>query len=397
MEKKNLAEVVLKTEYSRRFPDPLNQLTNQGPYNIEHYSFLVRAIDVPAGISKEPNPREQNIDRGIYKEIKGSLESMEDPTFHLKNKGITILAHRVDMSDDKKTAKLFIGEGDGIADGGHTYEIVLAAQRDKTCPDSQYVRIEVITGVPSEMAVDITGGLNTAVQVQDASLLNLEQRFEWVKKILKGTPYENEIAYKQNEDKDCDIRDILSYMTIFNKKLFPNGNSHPRVAYVSKAKCLELYDQNQSSFEMLKPILKDILYLVDYVSLKGRERYNEVTRGHAGGMKGVYNSKERSKFKFIFMEEEDNYKLYDATLYPILGALRFLIEQKKGDTVYSWKFNSFTEVKKFYDEVAAKVIISTYNLSVNYNYKPNPIGKDENHWDNLYKTVALHYLETRQA
>lgn len=396
MEKKNLSQIVVKSEYSRRFPDPLNQVTDQGPYNIEHHILLVRAIDVPAGIPKDPNPREQNIDRGIYRTIKESLESIEDQSFHLKNKGITILAHRVDISDDKKITTVYLGEGEGIADGAHTYEIILAAQREKTCPSSQYVKFEIITGAPKDMAVEITGGLNTAVQVQDASLLNLEGRFDWVRKALKGMPYEDKIAYKQNEDKDCDIRDILSYMAIFNKKLFPNGDTHPKVAYVSKAKCLELYDENQNSFEMLKPILKDILILVDYISIKGREKYNDAG-GRAGAMKGVYNSKERTKFKFIFMGTEDHYKLYDGTLYPILGALRFLIEQKKGDTVYSWKLSSFEEVKKFYDWIAAKMITTTYNLSVTYNYKPNPIGKDENHWDNLYKTVALHYLETRQG
>ena len=148
---------------------------------------------------------------------------------------------------------------------------------------------------------------------------------------------------------------------------------------------------------MLKPILKDILYLVDYVGVKGREKYNEEMYGRAGGMKGVYAARKRGKYDFIFMKTQDAFKMYDGALYPILGALRFLVEQKRGDTVYSWKLGSLDEVKKFYDEVASKVIATTYNTSLTYSGKPNPIGKDDNHWDNLYKTVALHYLETRQG
>ena len=92
------------------------------------------------------------------------------------------------------------------------------------------------------------------------------------------------------------------------------------------------------------------------------------------------------------MGAEADQKLYDGALYPILGAMRFLVEQKPGQDVYSWKLISFKKVKEFFDEIAPELIATTYNTSVTYGLKPNPIGKDENHWDNLYKTVALHYL-----
>jgi hypothetical protein len=36
-------------------------------------------------------------------------------------------AHKIDISENKKTAMLYLGEEDGIADGGHTYKIILAA------------------------------------------------------------------------------------------------------------------------------------------------------------------------------------------------------------------------------------------------------------------------------
>ena len=183
--KRNLNKAIIKSEYSRRFPDPINEDTSGDPLNIEHHILLSRAIDVPSGISKAPNPREQRIDKGIYNKVRESLESADDLSFHLKNKGITILAHQVEYSPDKKVATIYFGEDDGIADGAHTYEIVLATQAEGTCPEGQYIKFEVITGVPHEMAVDITGGLNTAVQVDDASLMNLEGEFDWVKETLK--------------------------------------------------------------------------------------------------------------------------------------------------------------------------------------------------------------------
>lgn len=390
MKNDNLDKVTIKTEYSRRYPDPLNRSSDGDPLNIEHHILVSRAIDVPEGISKAPNPRAQKTDRGIYKDVRRSLENADDLSFHLKNKGITILAHHVDHSEDKKTACLYLGEGDGIADGAHTYQIILEAQEAGTCPEGQYVKFEVLTGVPQDLGPDITGGLNTAVQVDDASLMNLEREFDWIKEILKKTTFGSRISYKQNEEGAYDIREILGLMTLFNVNKFPYPQ-HPREAYISKARCLDLYKDDNGSFKMLKPILIDILHLHDHVNIRSRERYNEEMGGRAAGMKGVYATKKRGSYEYIFTGEERKYRLYDGVLYPMLGAMRFLVEQKPGEDVYSWKLTSINKVKAFFDEVAPDLVATTYKTSVIYGRKPNPVGKDENHWDNMYKTVALHY------
>lgn len=389
---KDLDRVALKVEYSRHYPDPLNKGSDGNPLNIEHHILISRAIDVPTGISKAPNPRAQRTDKGIYKEVRESLDNTDDLSFHLKNKGITILARRVEYGIDKKSADLYLGEDDGIVDGGHTYQIILEAQEAGTCPEGQYVKFEILTGIPPDMGPEITGGLNTAVQVDDTSLMNLRKEFDWVKELLKDTSYGDRISYKQNEEGEYDIREILGLMTLFNVNKFPYADGkHPKDAYVSKAKCLELYQTDPDSFKMLAPILTDILRLHDYVHIRSRERYNDEMGGRAAGMKGVYATKKRGNYEFIFLEEERNYKLYDGALYPMLGAMRFLVEQKPDEKVYSWKLKSFDKVKSFFDEVAPDLVATTYKTSLIYGRKPNPIGKDENHWDNMYKTVALHF------
>jgi len=390
-----LNKVILKSDYSRRYPDPLNNSNGDEKYNIDHHMLLCKAIDVASGILKSPNPREQRIDLGIYKDIQHSLEDTEDPTFHLKNKGITMFAHRVEYNDDKRVATVYYGNDEGIADGAHTYEIILAAQSKGVCPDEQYVKFEIMTGIPGTMMVDITGGLNTAVQVQEASLANLEGKFEWIKDIIKGRPYENDIAFKQNEKKPFDIRDIIGLLTLFNVEHEDIKGRHPKEAYTSKAACLNLYKKNQGSYEMLKPILNDILFLHDYVHVRSREIYNAERGGKAGSMKGVYEGRKRGTFQFTFMGAERDYRLYDGTMYPMLGALRFLVAIEPGNGYYSWKLGSFEKVKSFFDKVAADMVETTYKTSLIYGRKPNSVGKDDNHWDNLYKTVALAFLEKR--
>jgi len=390
---KNLEKTAIKAEYSRHYPDPLNQNPEGDPLHIEHHVLLSRAVDVPKGISKAPNPRAQKTDRGIYKDVRKSLDDADDLSFHLKNKGITLLAHHVDYSPDKKIATVYLGQGDGIADGAHTYQIILEAQDAGTCPEGQYVKFEVLTGIPQGIGPDITGGLNTAVQVDDASLLNLKQEFDWVKEILKKTKFGDRISYMQNEDLAYDIREILGIMTLFNVKKFPyKDGKHPKEAYVSKSKCLDLYVEDPDSFKMLKPILIDILFLHDYIHVQSRELWNKKTGGRAGGMTGLFTPKKsRSNYPLVFMGIETEQKLYDGALYPMLGAMRFLVEQKPGENVYSWKLKSFNEVKSFFDEVAPDLVATTYKTSLIYGRKPNPIGKDENHWDNMYKTVAIHF------
>jgi len=52
----------------------------------------------------------------------------------------------------------------------------------------------------------------------------------------------------------------------------------------------------------------------------------------------------------------------------------------------------YKDVADFFDEVAGELVESTYKTSLIYGRKPNPIGKDNNHWSNLYKEVAMAHM-----
>src|SRR6202008_4779050 len=88
---------------------------------------------MPEGLPKGANPREQNIDRGIYRDVMKSLlnEDCTPNTFHLKNKGISILAEEVSKADNEEELKVrFASNEQGIVDGAHTYEIILAGKQE---------------------------------------------------------------------------------------------------------------------------------------------------------------------------------------------------------------------------------------------------------------------------
>lgn len=387
--------IKLVVEYSRRFPDPINKLATEPPMNIEHHVLLCPASKLNTGLPKDPNPREQNTDRALYKEVKKSLLDEQDPTFHLKNKGITIIAHSVWYSEDKKCIEVTFKNGDGIVDGAHTYEIIKNNQEE--CPETQFVKIEIVTGITEDMVESIAQGLNTAIQVQEMSLANLGRKFEWLKETLKDESYANQIAYKENMNGAYDARDIIAFMTLFNigidefKEKSKGGIRHPKEAYTSKLACLKLYKKHFESYKKLRPILKDILQLHDVIGLEGRDLYNGKYQGRGGGL-AFYKSRKRGKYQFAFSGKQNKYQLHDGALIPLMGAFRFLVEEdSKGN--FTWKTGSFDGVLEIWKKIGGDMINTTKMTSDSRAKNPNAIGKDEGHWDSLYKTVALEYLQ----
>jgi len=385
-----MKSLIFQPHFSRRYPDPLNSTSVDEDYDIQHYIFICQVIKIPSDIPTTPNPRDQNVYKNIYKEIRSSL-IQEEPTFHLKNKGITIVAKSVKHNETDKSYTVKFGDEDGIVDGGHTYRIIQESIEE--CPEEQFVKIEILTGLDKDLIVDIARGLNTSVQVQQMSLENLKKSFDWIKLELNDTTYAKRIAYKENEEGDFTIRDIISFMTLFNIDLFPERDGHPKVAYTSKEECLNKYIKNEASYKKLRPILKDILELYDYIQYNCGKLYNSKYEGKAGKLK-FFQDKKRSKFQFIFINKESKLKLFDGALYPILGAFRCLIEKNPKDGTYRWKTKSFTKVKELFDVVGGDLINVTKNTSDNRGRNPNAIGKDESNWDNLYKTVALAYFQS---
>ncbi len=378
--------ISFSTAIARRYIDPLT--STDSDIRIEHHLLLCEAKGIPADIPTDPNPREQNIDRGIYKDVQKSLLDAQDLSFHLKNKGITIIAKSVTLDEKKERAIVEFEPGDGIVDGGHTYNILVKNLAD--CPEHQFVKFEILTGVPRYLVESIAQGLNTSVQVTKMSLDNLGKRFEWIKEILDKKVYGSKIAYKQNAEGDYTVRDIVSFLTLFNIDLFPEGMEYPKIAYTSKEECLKRYEKNTESYRKLAPILPDILDLSDQIQLRGRDLYNKKYAGRGGGL-AFYQSRKRGKYQFVFSAEEAAYKLYDGALFPILGAFRYLVEEHEG--AFRWKLGAYSKVLALLDKIGGDMINATKNTSDSRGKNPTLIGKDDSHWENLYKTVALAYLE----
>lgn len=377
---------VFPSKFSRRLPDPVFHADR----GMERHILFVPVRDVPPDLPMDPNARVPNIRRSVYKDVRESLLA-PDGRFHLKHKGITLVAESVEKKGDNLYL-VHLEQGQGVLDGGHTYTLILAEQRNERLPENQFVKFEIITRAPEDWIAEMAGGLNTSVQVQDMSLDNLEGRFDWIKKQIAGQPYEDAIAWRENEDKDFDARDIVSILTCFNIDLFPNevSDTQPVIAYEKKSAALKLYEQNPASYEKLAPILKEVLTLHDLIRSDAREYWNE-EGGRFGQLAFVEH---RAKGFFLpFLQTSVEYRLMNGALYPILAAFRWMVEHDPKGKV-RWR-GGFKQVKTLWSASALELLKMTKQASDELGRNPNAVGKSRNHWANLFARVAMRDLTVR--
>ena len=379
---------VIKSTMARRCPDPVIP-------GAQRHILMCPVRDLPGELPKDPNPRAQNIDRAIWREIRQHLLNVEgEPnTFHLKNKGITIIAAGVEkLSED--SLKLVLDEGDGIVDGGHTYDLIIDALADidalGTKADyNQHVKLEILTGLPRPLATEIAGGLNTAVQVQAFSLANNRTMFDWIKEAIADHPYADQIAFRENERKPYDARDVIALLDLYNITSFPNENGdHPIRAYTQKQKVLEHYMSHVEEYQVLDSVLPDILSLHDLISLEARDLHNK-SGGRAGHLAFV-ESRSHGKYDFHFIASKGDYQLSKGALFPMLAAFRWMLSRGP-DGQIAW-IGGFESVVQLWRDVGQELMKATQATSDEVGRKANAIGRSKNHWANVHNIVAKRHL-----
>jgi hypothetical protein len=396
----------LRVREARRIHDP------NFPEAVE-YIFTVDVLDLPQ-LPMQANPREQNTNRKVYKDVAKSLRNEEGApnAFLGKNLGIYACAARVEKLKDDKEYELVFGDGDsvlddldGILNGGHTAQLIWenqAEMRQMQAEDptvQQYVRLYVRQGYPRELLAEMAGTLNTAVQVQDYSLAEHQDKFDWIHQAISGKPYKDAIAFKENVSAQFYVTDILSMLALFDTVEYPNqGGAHPTGAYREKSVILDRYLAKPEQFRRLEPILDDILKLHDLIASEGADKYNEFFRkdpirkkGAAGRLEWV-ERRQRGNYSFPFIGTEGERKLNRAAIYPALAAFRWMVDDD-GPKV-NWK-GSFDDVQKAWVEAGPEMMKLTQDTSVDNGRKTMAIGKSSTHYNALHSAVAKYQLMSR--
>ncbi len=394
-------KLVLRPAFARRMPDPVFQ-TNP---SIVHHIFWVPAHTLIDSLSYGPNARTPNIRKHVYKKVDESLMNVDalENTFHLKNLGIAINAHAVrKIADDRFEIDLPDPEYHGVLNGGHTLDLIARRIKDGSIPRSQFVKVEVRTGVPNEWLAEIAGGLNTALQVEDMSLDDLKGAFAWIKEELANEPYFGAIAWSENDKGEYDARDLVSLLTCFHIGAYPNDKSvHPVEAYEKKSKALDLFREDfeindGGEFKKLRPILKDILALHDMIQAEFAPVHVK-NGGKARSLKIMDKKPEEGKttFSYIFTGKQSKERLQTGALYPILAAFRWMVEEDVSGN-YRWR-GGFENVVRRWKDTAPDLVRKTFERSKELGGNSNAIGKSRTHWDTLHQTVGFRDLMAKAS
>jgi hypothetical protein len=125
----------------------------------------VKMRDLPLDLPLEVNPRAQNTQSRVARQIEAGLLDDSD-VFHLLNRGITMTALDASYNEKKEELSIEVAGGYyGVLDGGHTYRVISKNIAPYLAPDAKkeeepefldsFVRLEVLTGIKSDLLVDI--------------------------------------------------------------------------------------------------------------------------------------------------------------------------------------------------------------------------------------------------
>lgn len=380
---------------------------------VEHI-FTVDVLDLPE-FPLGANPREQNTNRRVYRDVAESLrnESGADNAFLGKNLGIFACAQKVEKvkgREDEFMLEFSEGESvldglDGILNGGHTAQLIWKNQqeirnrRELGRDIRQYVKLYVRQGYPRAVLAEMAGTLNTTLQVQAYSLAEHQDRFTWIHEVVDDKPYAKAIAFKENQKAPYFVTDVLSMLALFDTVGYPNdGGSHPTGAYREKSQILKRYLDDERQLERLKPILSDILVLHDTIASEGADKYNEYFRG---GKNDPQRKKGRAhdlewvdvgKFEFPFTGTTGDRKLNRAAIYPTLAAFRWMVDDS-GSKV-KWK-GGFSAVKKIWASAGPEMMKLTQDTSIETGRRTMALGKSSSHYNSLHSAIAKHQLMSR--
>lgn len=385
--------IKFKVESFRKIPNPYAN-KDEDSAGAKMFIAICDVKELPDNIPMETNPREQKLTTAVPKKIAKTLLDEENKSFYLLNRGLLLSCD--DVSYNNYSNELTLAFTDyafhGNIDGGHTYKII-SENKDKLNLDNQFVKLEILTGV-EDIFQNLAAARNTSTQVQDKSIAELENRFEIIKQGISSTAYGSSVYFKENDEGEIDVADIVAILNLFNLDKYPDIETFPIVSYNGKKRCIDMYidyhkkyaDGIENPFVKMQPIMKDIFKLYNTIEVNMGEYYRQKnTSGKYGAVKGVTNTK-GEPYKSKFEKTDMQYTTPTGFLYPILGSFRALLEEKNG--YYSWIKNPFVIL----DKVGKDIVETTVERSRTLGNNPNAVGKDSGNWKTLYMTVKFELM-----
>lgn len=385
-----------KVHALRTLASPYKTKEKEDAYETIYY-LLVDMTKLPDNMPLDVNPRKPKMSSSVAKKLAAAVSEPE-MDFHLNNRGIVISAKELVFDTLKSEVTIDLGNQSndddkynyGILDGGHTYRAII--ENRHLLPDDQpkYLRVEVITNVQN--ITRLSDARNTSVQVSDIALFNLDDKFDNIKKAISNEQYADKIAYKDNEEKELHVYELLRLMFAMDKVKYPDDSSAPIQSYSGKAQVFKQYKlaYDTDFYRSLATHLPLLVTLFDTIEKEIPERYREYKQNAGtanprfGSVRGIDCSSQDKKHYTSFLHNETSYNISSGYIYPIFGAFRFLVNFSEETHTVSWLFDPL----EIWSEVGTALVQNTFETWSN----PNMAGKDKQLWLSNYRIVETQSL-----
>jgi hypothetical protein len=393
-----VVQLTLKdNEHIKRLNDP----AETGLFHLETWLPFSEAAKLERG---NANVRPASERKKPFRDMMDTVE-VSPSTFHLKNRGIIYRCDKFEFDNAKRLLRVTIpniplDELDnlengnpkfGVADGGHTFEVIkqtvarVNELREVEGWIEPFVRVHFLGGqaFDSGELESVVEALNTSSQVQQFTLDEYNNKFEELKVALqKGGFDPNVIAFKENEEKDWDVREVIQRLACFLKERWKT--TQPASMYKSKGKALDLYtnETTHDEFRKLYDVAADVVTLPEFIQSefsKGQVKGRKF--GKIRAVKKLTGSKTRPGTVYATEHELDL-----AASLPIAAAFRELLELK--DDRYYWRVD-YHEVFK----VAAEELYKALLDKVQRAKAVNSLGSDTEYWTQCANIVLRAKLE----
>jgi hypothetical protein len=358
--------------------------------------FFTPAATVPRDLWdwREVNPREVNRRSAVYRAISQTL-TQESARFHERNRGITLVAGDLSFDDKRREAVMSLEDTrlHGVVDGAHTLDAILEAQRQP--PENgwpAYVFIKVVTGMDADQIAEIAGGLNTSQQVDLKSLENLRDHFSELQRVIRNEPYADSVAYKMNEDKPVDVREVLYYLAVFDCSQY-DEKKHPVALFGRKEGIVRRFAEQAApdsdagdSFRILISKAPEILRLRDEIEKRALEL--GVGRYKAGKSTRIRSESHRENH-LIFLDAKVNGKIPLGWIMPLLAGFRANVEWNKPKGSFRW----IIPVDELLNKCIDRLVLGIKEIHEQENSRPEYVGRNAIAWRMSYSTVSQAILE----
>lgn len=214
----------------------------------------LRGLDIPLGA----NPRKPSMSN---KNVKAMITQLEkDPkNFRRKNEGISIIANKAAIDEVTKKVSFEVNERQGIINGGHTYFTL-----NKNGIEEATVRIEINTGVPDDLTVDIASSRNSSKKLSTESELNHLGMFEWIKNSI-SPELKADISFYEGDDGNIDVGELLQVANVINPSKGTIDNA--KRSYNSKGGILGSLKKHQMNASITRTCnhIEDMWNLYTYI------------------------------------------------------------------------------------------------------------------------------------